>query len=281
LPLGHEKYYIYPDMDIEDILVPKSLKIIRREVPQRFSSAVIVDQFYDLNSGKKYQSISNFWENGIVKTEKELFNAIISAFRNGDEIISEHEIYYGEFNYRDYIITNELFKPVQIWDLLFCMSLFDGEDRKFELRFANKSKQEYYWFSTKDISYKENLLSLVKDLELVKLHLKFSSLGGNHEIPSRFTDLVQRAGWENGIKMVKAIICVLEKLQDENIIGKDKIETRISDRLQSDDHDIIYKFYPGDQGHQIVTRHLFVENATSVRVFQNDDEVWNEQVFNW
>jgi len=157
-----------------------------------------------------------------------------------------------------------LFKPVQIWDLLFCMNLFDGEDKKFELRLANKSKQEYYWFSTKDLSYKEKLLSVVKDLELVKLHLEFASLGGFHEIPSRFTDLVQRAGWENGIKMIKANLSMLGTLLKAKILEGNNIMTRMRDRLQSDDHDIIYKLSPGDQGHQIVTRHLFVEDTTSV-----------------
>jgi hypothetical protein len=37
-------------------------------------------------------------------------------------------------------------------------------------------------------------LRIIEDLELINLHMIFESMGGSHEIPSRFTDLVQRAG---------------------------------------------------------------------------------------
>lgn len=242
---------------------------------------MVVDQLYDLNTGEKYRSISNSPNDNSVLTEDELFNTIDLAFRNGDEIVLDHEIHYGEFLFRDYIILNELFKPIQKWDLILCISIFNGEKERFEIQLANKTKQEYYRFSTLDLSYKDRLFSVVKDLELVKLHQVFKSLGGSHEIPSRFTDLVQRAGWDNGVKMIKAILAVLGKLLEVNVIDRNNIMTRMSDSLQSDDHDIIYRLSPGDQGHQLITRQLFEEDTTSVRVIKDSIDVWDEEIIEW
>ncbi len=106
-------------------------------------------------------------------------------------------------------------------------------------------------------------------------------MGGKHEIPSRFIDLVQRAGWDNGIKMIKAMLSVLGMLQSSGKLGRDGIITRMSDRLQTDDHDIIYRFSPGNGGYQLYTRHLFEEDTTSVRIFKNGNDEWAEEVFEW
>jgi hypothetical protein len=268
-------------MSIMDVLTPKSLSTIRKEVPVRFSHAMVGDQLYNLNQGKKYITISNIGDNNSPVSDQELFNEIVSSYRGGDEVLLEHEIYFGEFNYHDYIVLNELFTPIQKWDLLLCMGLFNGEETRFELRLANQTKQRFYWFSTNNLSYKKKLLKIIEDLELVKLHITFEAMGGSHEIPSRFTDLVQRAGWDNGIKMIKAILRVLGKLQDANLISKNNIMTRISDRLQSDDHDIIYRFAPGDLGYQLFTRHLFIEDTTSVRIIKDGVDVWQEEIFEW
>jgi hypothetical protein len=81
--------------------------------------------------------------------------------------------------------------------------------------------------------------------------------------------------------MIKAILRVLGKLQDANLISKNNIMTRISDRLQSDDHDIIYRFAPGDLGYQLFTRHLFIEDTTSVRIIKDGVDVWQEEIFEW
>ena len=217
-------------------------------------------------------TISNY-SNSITKvSESELFNTIVSALTDGDEIVLEHEIYYGEFNYGDYIVLNELFKPIQKLDLLFCISIFNGETERFEVQLANSTKQEYYRFSTKDLSYRGRLLSFAKDLELVKLHLEFESLGGSHEIPSRFTELVQRAGWDNGIKMITALLSVLQMLQSINIIGKDNIQTRFADRIHSDDGDIVYGLTLGDEEHEGLFNFRTtegVESAERVVVYRN------------
>lgn len=136
-------------------------------------------------------------------------------------------------------------------------------------------------FYTKDLSYRERLSSEVHDLELVKLHHKFESLGGKYDSPSRFIDLVERAGWENGIKMIKALLGALEKMQMSGKVSKENIIIRMSDRLQSDDHDIIYRFFTGKNGYHFITRHLFEENTTSVRIFKNGADEYTEEVFEW
>jgi hypothetical protein len=64
-------------------------------------------------------------------------------------------------------------------------------------------------------------------------------------------------------------------------LGNDDIMTLMSDRLQSDDHDIIYRFYPGNEGYQLITRHLFEENTTMVRIFKGESEEWAQEVFEW
>jgi len=271
----------FTTMSINDILIPKPIGEIRSEIPLRFSHAMIVDQLYDLNTGEKYNSISNYSDNSTEVSESELFEVIVSAFRDGDEIVLEHEIHYGEFLFRDYIVLNELFKPIMKWDLIFCISIFNGEEERCEIQLANKTKQEYYRFSTLDLSYKDRLLSVVKDLELVKLHQVFKSLGGSHEIPSRFTDLVQRAGWDNGIKIIKAFLNVLIMLQESGKMGRIGITTRMNDRIQTDDHDIIYKFSIVHEGYQLFTRHLIEEDTTSVRIFDKGNDESAEVIFEW
>ena len=64
-------------------------------------------------------------------------------------------------------------------------------------------------------------------------------------------------------------------------LGNKDINTHMSDRLQSDDHDIIYRFFPGNDGYQLIVRHLFEEDATSVRVLKDGIDEWKEEVFNW
>ena len=237
-----------------DILKPKPLSAIREEVPNRYRYAMIGEQLYDLNSGNVFQSFSNTAKD--ISTE-DLYNKIIDAFRSGDEIITWNEIYFGGFHFRDYIILNELFSPVQKWDLSFCNSIFNGETEIFEIQIINITAEEHYILCTKDRSFKDRLLSEVSDLELVKLHLEFESLGGKYDSPSRFIDLVERAGWENGVKMITAINSVLSMLQSTGKLGRKEIMTRVSDRLQSDDHDIVYRFFPGNEGYQLITRSSF------------------------
>ena len=194
-------------MKIDDIFKPKPLSAIREEVPNRYRYAMIGEQLYDLNSGNIFQSFSNTAKD--ISTE-DLYNKIIDAFRSGDEIITWNEIYFGGFHYRDFIILNELFSPVQKWDLSFCNSIFNGETEIFEIQIINITTEEHYILCTKDRSFKDRMLSEVRDLELVKLHLEFESLGGKYDSPSRFIDLVERAGWENGIKMITAINSVID-----------------------------------------------------------------------
>jgi len=210
-----------------------------------------------------------------------LFTKNISAFHNEDQIALDSEICYGEFHYQDFIVLNELFTPVQKWDLLFCQRLFNGEEELFSIQIINKSRQEHYQFLSNDFKYRDRLLQISKDLELVKMHLDFQRLGGSHEIPSRFTDLVQRAGWDNGIKMIKSLLTVLVRLQENSIIVTKDLRTRLSDRIQSDDHDIIYKFQPGQNNYIIYVRHLFTEDTTSVRIFNDGNDSWFEQIFKW
>jgi hypothetical protein len=270
--------YFYPIVKINDVLKPKSLSSIRKDVPSRYQYAMIGEQLYDLNSGTIFQLFSNTAKN--ISTE-DLFEKIINAFRSGDEIITWNEIYFGGFHYRDFIILNELFSPVQKWDVSFCNSIFNGETEIFEIQIVNITAEEHYIFCTKERSYKDLFLSEVKNLELVKLHLEFENLGGNYDSPSRFIDLVERAGWENGIKIIKALISVLRKMQLTGELGNKDINTHMSDRLQSDDHDIIYRFFPGNDGYQLIVRHLFEEDATSVRVLKDGIDEWKEEVFNW
>lgn len=129
--------------------------------------------------------------------------------------------------------------------------------------------------------YKQKLKSRVKDLELVKLHIAFESLGGCREIINRYTDLVQRAGCDKGVIMIKALLSVIGKLQKNQILCRYNLRTLMLDRIQSDDYDIIQRFSPGDQGHQLIVRHLFVEDITSVQIFQGGNEVWDEEIFEW
>lgn len=266
-------------MSIKDILIPKSLTEIRSTIPNRYTLAMIFDQIYDLNTGEKYNNISSTSDNAT--SDEELFKKTITAFRNGDEIVLGHEIYYGGFNYGDYIVLNDVFSLIQKWDLFFCTNIFNGEENSFGLELVNRTREEYYRFHTHGFHFRDRYKSILKDLELVNLHLKFEELGGSHQIPSRFTDLVQRAGWNNGVKMIKVILRMLARLQEEQILSRDNIQTRICDRLQSDEHDIIYKLSPGNQGHQIVTRHLFEEDITSVRVFKEGMKIYNEEIVEW
>ncbi len=265
-------------MKIADILAPKSFSVIRNDIPNRYRYAMIENSVYDMHSGEKYQLFENS-SSGI--TDEALFNMIVNAYRYRDSILTESEIFYGSFHFRDYIVLNELFTPVQKWDVCFCNSIFNGETERFEIQCANNTTQEYYQFSTSNLSFKERLLSTISDLELVKLHLEFESLGGMHEIPSRFIDLVQRAGWESGMKMIRAILNVLVMMQALGKLGRDSIITRMSDRLHSDDHDLTYKFFPGNEGYQLITRHLFEENTTSVRIFKDGIDEYAEEVFEW
>ncbi len=265
-------------MKIRNILKPKPLSVIREEVPNRYRYSMIGEQLYDLNSGNIFQSFSNAAKD--ISTE-DLYNKIIEAFRKGDKIITWNELYFGGFHYRDFIILNELFSSLQKWDVSFCNSIFNGETELFQIQIINITSEEHYMFFTKDLSYKDRLISEVNKLELVKLHLEFESLGGKYDSPSRFLDLVERAGWENGIKMITAINSVITMLQSTGKLGREDIMTQVSDRLQSDDHCIVYRFFPGNEGYQLITYHLFEENTTKVRIFKGDIEEYAAEVFDW
>jgi hypothetical protein len=265
-------------MKINDILEPKPLTKIREEIPSRYQYAMIGEQLYDLNAGNTFQLFSNTAKN--VSTE-DLYQKIVAAFNSGDRILSWNEIYFGGFHFRDYIILNELFNPAQKWDVSFCDFIFNGETDVYQTQIVNITQQEHYMFCTKDRSYKDRFLTVGNDLELVKLHLEFESIGGQYDSPSRFIDLVERAGWDNGIKIIKALLSVLRKLQMTNKLGIEDIKTRMSDRIQSDDHDIIYRFYPGNEGHQFYIRHLIEEDTTSVKIIRDGFDGWDEEVFEW
>lgn len=265
-------------MKIDDILKPKSLSAIREEVPNRYRYAMIGEQLYDLYSGNLFRTFSNTAED--ISTEG-LYKKIIGAFRSGDEIITWNEIYFGGFHYRDFIILNELFSPIQKWDVSFCTSIFNGESQIFQLQIVNIATEEYYMFFTNDLSYKDRFLSETRDLELVKLHLGFETLGGKYESPSRFIDLVERAGWENGVKMITAINSVITMLQSTGKLGREEIMTRVSDHVQSDDHYIVYKFSPGTEGYHLITYHYIEEDTTKVRIFKGDIEEYAAEVFDW
>ena len=266
-------------MNISDILTPKPYLRIREEVPIRYSLAMITDQIIDLNTAEKYATYSN--ESDAMYSAEDVYKKIESAFLAGDQIALEDEVFYGEFHYRDFIVLNELLGPMQKWDISFCLSIFNGEEDLEFIQVVNRSKKELYQLYTTDVTYKDRILQLSKALELIKLHLQFQALGGKHEIPSRLTDLVQRAGWDNGVKMIKALLTVLTKLQQENIIGREGLKTRIFDRIQADDIDIIYKFKEEGKGYYIYTRHRFIEDVTSVRVFKNGKDALFEQIFEW
>lgn len=105
-------------------------------------------------------------------------------------------------------------------------------------------------------------------------------MGGNFDSPSRFIDLFEHAGWENGVNIFTAINSVISMLQSTGKLGRENIITRVSDRLQVDDHGIIYRFYPGNE-YQLVTRHLVEENTTAVRIYKGDIEEYSEEVFKW
>jgi len=265
-------------MKTEEILIPKPLSAIRVEVPNRYRYAMIGEQLYDLNSGIIFQQFPN---TELDISADDLFHKIIKAYRDGDEILTWNEVYYGGFHFRDYIVLNELFNLSQKWDTCFCGSVFNGETELFEMHIVNTSLKESYRLSTKDLSFRDRLFAQVKDLELVKLHLAFESLGGKHEIPSRFIDLVQRAGWDNGIKIIKAFLNVLTMLQESGKIGRKGITTKMSDRIQTDDHDIIYKFSTVHEGYQLFTRHLIEEDTTSVRIFDKGNDESAEVIFEW
>lgn len=265
-------------MKIIDILKPKSLSAIREEVPNRYQYAMVGEQLYDLNSGRLFRTFSNTAKD--ISTE-DLYEKIMDAFRSGDEIITWNEIYFGGIHFRSLIILNELFSPVQKWDLSFCNSIFNGETEIFEIQIVNITSKEHYIFCTKNRSYKDRFLSEVRDLELVKMHLEFESLGGIFNCPTRFADIVERAGWESGVKMITAINSVITMLQSTGKLGREDIMTSMSDRLQSDDGDIMYRFFPGNEGYQLITYHLFEENITKVRIFKGDTEEYSPEVFEW
>jgi hypothetical protein len=105
--------------------------------------------------------------------------------------------------------------------------------------------------------YKDRFLSKVRNLELVKIPIEFESLGGIFNCPTRFTDIVKRAGWESGIKMIPAINNVITMLQSTGKLGREDITASMSDRLQSDDGDVVYRFCPGNEGYQLITYHIF------------------------
>ena len=50
-------------------------------------------------------------------------------------------------------------------------------------------------------------------------------------------------------------------LQETGKIGRKGITTKMSDRIQTDDHDIIYKFSTEHDGYQLFTRHLIEEDT--------------------
>jgi len=265
-------------MKIGDILAPKSFSAIRHDVPARYRYAMIEDTVFDLKSEEKFKLITN---NGNGVSDEAVFNMIVKAYRKSDVILTESEIFYGSFHFRDYIVLSELFNLSQKWDTYICGSVFNGETELFELHIVNTSLKESYRLSTKDLSFRDRILAHAKDLELVKLHLAFESLGGKHEIPSRFIDLVQRAGWDNGIKIIKAFLNVLIMLQESGKIGRKGITTKMSDHIQTDDHDIIYKFSTVREEYQLFTRHLIEEDTTSVRIFDKGNDESAEVIFEW
>ena len=123
-------------MTISDILVPKPLSKIRNEVPLRYSLAMISDQIIDLNTGEKYVTFSNVSETPY--SAESVYKKIASAFRSGDQIALENEIYFGEFHYRDFILLNELLSPMQKWDIILCQSIFCGEQDLEFIQVVNK-----------------------------------------------------------------------------------------------------------------------------------------------
>jgi len=266
-------------MSIENILIPKSIQEIRELVPKRYSLAKIGEDILDLNTAEQYKTLYNSSQRR--SSLDRVFNKITSSFRDRDNIALENEISFGEFHYRDFIVLNDLLTPIQKWDITLCLSIFNGEEQLFNMQVVNTTKKELYQLMSKDFIYKNRLLHLYNHLQLIKLHLDFQKLGGTHETPSRFTELVQRAGWDNGIKMIKALLRVIKRLQQDKIIDREELQTRLFDRIQSDDFDITYKFEPGNQGHQIYVRHIFIEDITSVRVFKDDVEICNEEILEW
>jgi hypothetical protein len=69
-------------------------------------------------------------------------------------------------------------------------------------------------------------------------------------------------------------------LQTTGKLGREDIITCVSDRLQSDEHDIVYRFFPGNE-YPLITYHLFEENSTKVRIFKGDNEEYLPEVFEW
>ena len=75
-------------------------------------------------------------------------------------------------------------------------------------------------------------------------------------------------------------ISVLGMLRSTGKLGKE-IMTRMTDRLQSDNHDIVYGFFPGNEGYHLITYHRFEENITKVQIFKGDTEEYAAEVFEW
>ena len=70
-------------------------------------------------------------------------------------------------------------------------------------------------------------------------------------------------------------------LQSTGKLGREDITASMSDRLQSNDGDVVYRFCPGNEGYQLITYHIFEENITKVRIFKRDTEEYSPEVFEW
>jgi hypothetical protein len=262
-------------------LKPKSFKEIRKLIPQRFTTALISGEYYDIKTGQKYSRMVYTPDVKTINSDKILFQMIFKDYRKIDEIVLGHEVYDGNFYFSDYIVLNELLNIRQKWELAICQSIFNGEHMNFELCILNKSKRIYYLLESDNIHFRDKINTLSKDMKLIELHLLFESLGGYHESKSKFTEIIERAGWKDGLRIIKTVLDSLQKLQSNYGLSSKFIFTKIDDTLIVDDDFIIYSMTPGIQNHEISVKHFFQESMTEVRLMLNGEELCKDRKVHW
>jgi hypothetical protein len=200
---------------------------------------------------------------------------------NNDDIVLSHEVFDGGFYLGDYIVLNELLNIRQKWELAICQNLFNGEHAHFELMILNRSKRIFYILSSKKRRFFEKIRAISKDMKLLELHLKFASYGGYHEGKSKFTEIIERAGWNAGIKIIQVVIESIHKLQNKYGLNKEYIFTKITDGLLVDDDFLFYSMTPGIQNHEIILRHYFQEKITRIMLLQNGKKLCRNKRIDW
>ncbi|HPI82041.1 MAG TPA: hypothetical protein PK122_02310 [Candidatus Paceibacterota bacterium] len=151
----------------------------------------------------------------------EILDMIIRTYENDEDTLGFNEVYRHDDGIEpsDFMTMRELMTPKQKIQVDI-YSLMNGNQFGTVMVIFNIPRKEVYWFVNEDWRIKDKKPAEVQraeawmaNLELFQIDNEFSSLGGYHSDGNRFSEMIERFGWEVGIKMIKAYIQAMKKVR--------------------------------------------------------------------